>query len=46
MRSFITSHEWQEHYRANSAQQLPIPWYMGAGLSAAEARAVIASLQA
>lgn len=46
MRPIITSRQWQDHYLANAANQIPIPWDAGAELSAEETRAVIASLQA
>jgi rubrerythrin len=46
MRTLMTSHQWQEHFQANEANQLPIPWEEGAQLSTAETRAVIQSLQA
>ncbi len=46
MRTFITSRQWQEHYRANASNQLPIPWDLGAELSPTETHAVIQSLQA
>ena len=46
MRTFVTSRQWQDYYRANASHQLPLPWDAGAKLSAAEQRAIIRSLQA
>ncbi|HEX4000354.1 MAG TPA: ferritin-like domain-containing protein [Pirellulales bacterium] len=46
MPAFLSSRQWQDFFRSNTSHQLPLPWDMGAELSAAEARAIIRSLQA
>lgn len=46
MPPLLTSRQWQEHYRANAANLLSIPWEAGAELTAAESQAIIRSLQA
>ena len=33
MRTFVTSRQWQDYYRANAVAQLPIPWDAGRQLS-------------
>lgn len=47
MGPYVTSRRWQDHFLGNSVDpEASMPWSAGAGLTEAEARAVVVSLQA